>query len=586
MVDEFSVGREPITVVEIDQDFCSLEYGVLPCQASLGVTGQRKCFNTLNTCQDISNFNKSFLTLRFSTDTSYVFTEALVLPSVRSVSTRATEINVGGGNNNSKPLGRRASVTITLQDTPWNDKLVDKYRTERDYNPIERGTFWSKWLNRNPYYQNRPIRVKEGYVGQSLSEMRTRSYVIDEISGPDSNGRVTIKAKDILKLADDKKAQAPLPSNGQLSVAISDSDTVFDLLPAGVGDEEYPASGTASIGDEIVLFTRVADTITLTQRGVRGSEIQSHDEGDTFQLALVYQDVRVENVIYDLLVNYANIDPSFINLAEWNDEASEFLAGYLLTTIITEPEGVNKLLSELVEQCICYIFWDEIDQKIRFDAIKPIIPAVDVIPELDESNAIIADSFKVERKSDERLSQVWVYYTQRDPTESIDKKSNFGRVQVNVDLDAETDLQYGEKSVKEIFSRWFDGTNNGEALTTGTRILSRYRDNPLYVTFDVDAKDRSIKTADIIQVTHRSIVDDTGQEVPVLLQVISTTEVESGHKMRYRCQEYGFSGRLAFIVPDDYPDYSLASQAQRNFGAWIAPDSGFFADDTEAYKII
>ena len=39
-------GREPITIVELEQDTCGLRYGVAPCTAVLGLTGDRKCFNT------------------------------------------------------------------------------------------------------------------------------------------------------------------------------------------------------------------------------------------------------------------------------------------------------------------------------------------------------------------------------------------------------------------------------------------------------------------------------------------------------------------------------------------------------------
>ena len=586
-VTENTVGREPITIVEIDQDFCNLDYGVLPCTAALGVTGQIKCFNTLATCQDQQNFNKGVLTLRFCTMTSSLFTEALVVPTVKSVSTRPTEINIGGANRSVKPLGKRATVDIVIKDMPSDDKKVDKYVTERNYNPLERGTFWSKWIKRNPFYQNRPIRVLEGYVGQTLAQMRTRHYVIENIDGVSSTGEVRIRAKDILKLADDKNAQAPIPSTGALDQNISsDINQVFNLIPSGIGDAEYPLSGLAVIADEIVEFSRTGDVVSVTSRGLRSTPAQSHSEGDTFQLCKAYNNVRVDNVIYDLLVNFANISPAFIDLAEWNSEASTFLANYLLTTVISEPTGVNKLLSELVEQCICYIFWDELAQKIRFKAIRPLQPNTESFAVVTENNTILADSFKAVRKADERLSRVQIYYNQVNPTETEDKKRNYTRLNVRADLDAELEREYGEKAVKDIFSRWLDASNGGEVITTSSRILTRYRDTPLYITFEADAKDRNLTTADVIQLTHRTIVDNTGQPEPINLQIISSEEIESGHKMRYKCQEYIFSLRLAYIVENNTPDYSQATDQQKSFGAWIAPDSGVFADGTEAYKII
>lgn len=48
--------RRILEYVEIDFPYCDLTYGVSPCEAELGVTGEIKCFNSLGTCQDRGNF--------------------------------------------------------------------------------------------------------------------------------------------------------------------------------------------------------------------------------------------------------------------------------------------------------------------------------------------------------------------------------------------------------------------------------------------------------------------------------------------------------------------------------------------------
>ncbi|MFO7477754.1 MAG: hypothetical protein R6X03_05330 [Methyloceanibacter sp.] len=50
---------QSLTYVEVDLDYCGLTYGQAPCLAALGVTGDRKCFNTVKTCQDRENFNRA-----------------------------------------------------------------------------------------------------------------------------------------------------------------------------------------------------------------------------------------------------------------------------------------------------------------------------------------------------------------------------------------------------------------------------------------------------------------------------------------------------------------------------------------------
>ena len=599
MVDENTAGREPITIVEIDQDFCTLEYGVSPCAAAIGTTGGRKCFNTLYTCQDVANYDPAALTLKFCTGSASFPTNELIIPSITSVSTRPTEINIGGGDKSSTPLGRRASITVVFQDHPYNDKLVDKYRTEREYVALDNGTFWNKWLARNPYYQNRSIRIRSGYIGQELTDMQTRHYIIDKIDGPDSSGRVTLTAKDILKLADDDRAQCPFPSTGKLDAAIDNDDTAVTLAPSGIGDDEYPSSGTAIIGSEIVTYTRVGDAVTLTARGQSGTTADSHDEDETFQQVKVFSDVRVDAVIKTLLEDFANIPSSYIPYTDWQSEAGTYLAGYTLTTLITEPTGVSTLIGELLQQCICYIWWHEVEQKILFKAIRPTVASDGVIRTIDENSHIVADSVRIERDSTQRISQVWTYYNRFNPTESLTKAANYGQIDVRVDLPAETDNQYGESRIKRIYSRWLDDTNAGEVITTGTRLLTRYRDNPVYVYFSMDAKDRDIWVGDVIKFTHRSFVNDIGTPFLTALQVIRAEEVEAGHRIEYKCQLYGFQladnpggnpggfgSRYAYIRDNASDDYDMVTEDEKKFGGWISQNTGDFSDGGDAYRII
>ena len=199
--------REPYQIVEIDQETCSLSHGIAPCTA----TGE-PCYNTFATCQDTPNYTTSVLTLKFTHAKDRV--ENGVIPSILSVSTTPTQLNPGGASKDKRALGTRSTVTIQFQDHPYPDYFVDRYRTQRSYIATERGTFWSKWLARNPYYKNTPIRIIDGDYTSGTSN--TRHYIIERIDGPDSTGKVTLMGKDILSIADDDKALAPPPSNGEL----------------------------------------------------------------------------------------------------------------------------------------------------------------------------------------------------------------------------------------------------------------------------------------------------------------------------------------------------------------------------------
>lgn len=587
---ENTSGREPIAIVEIDQVLCNLVYGNSPCTAALGVTGEAKCFNTFRSCQDTANFDPGTLTLRFATPRSNFPRElGTLIPALKDFSSSPATVRIDEG------LGKRASIEVTIQDFPYHDRLVDKYAQERvsgdaqangeGYDPSERGTFWTKWLERNPYYQGQPLRIKEGYIGQSLADMRTRHYVIERIEGPDSKGTVKITAKDVLKLADGDRSQVPRPSEGRLDSEISDTATSATLVPSGIGDAEYPSSGLARIGDELVEFDRTGDSLTLNTRGARGTEADSHDADDTVQLCYTLNDTTVSDALYDIMTNYAPIDTAWIDKTAWDDEVQTWLVGFNLTGEITEPRGVDEVIKGILKQTLTFVWWDEYAQLIRLSAIKP--PQTEAsVTELNDEEHFIADSVRVRRRPDDRRSRVYVYYDILNPTEDRDEPSNYRKLRGEVNADAESSNQYGEIRVQSIYAPFWTGANTGAALALTNRKLSRLRDTPEYLEFSLDAKDRDLGMGDVIDATHRYQVDLTGAKQTKRFQIIERDEAEPGHKVRYRAQRYTFEGRYCFIMEDGSPDYSNASDDQRDGGGFICENDGTMPNGDPGYKVI
>lgn len=130
-------GRETIQIVEIDVPFCSREYGDAAfsppgsCTAVLGVTGDRKCYNTRATCQDAANYSPATVTLRFARPQLDILQYGPIIPSLLSVSTTPGAINLAAMDRSASALGQREVVTAMLQDSLHSDHQVDKYRLER-----------------------------------------------------------------------------------------------------------------------------------------------------------------------------------------------------------------------------------------------------------------------------------------------------------------------------------------------------------------------------------------------------------------------------------------------------------------------
>lgn len=584
-MDALTVGRVPLILVQIDQDFCNLTYGVAPCNA---VNPSNKCFNTFKTCQVPAVYDRGSLTLTFGMANQDAPKDSYIIPSLMSVTTAPSTINPTNGNKNISPLGTRAVATISFKDTPSTDMLVDKYRTERTYIPLNNGTFWSKWLVRNPYYQNRPIRIYEGYVGQTLAEMQVRNYLIDAINGPDAGGKVTITAKDPLKLTDTQKSQAPFVTTGELNADINTTATSIVIKKGQTGD--YPATGTVRIDDELMTYTGRSEStvggelfITLTgiTRATDGSLAEAHDADTNVQNCLRYENEFVWDVVYDLLVNYSKIPASFIPYAEWVTEGETWLYAFNVSTLISQPTGVGELLSELMEQVLFYIWWDERDQLIKLRAIKPYIQSA---PLLTDNNSILADSAVYSTDPKNRVSQVWVFYNQHNRALDVEEESNYKQVEVFADLEAESDDAYGESRIRKVYARWIVGNN--QAYSLAVRLLNASKDNPKYLKFKVDAKDRSIWTADIIDIQNRSMVDFNGNPVIERFQVLSAQEVVSGEVIEYMTQYFSVRGiRFGFYMANDAPQYADATPEQiEGQSAWYANDDGFMPDGSEGWE--
>lgn len=540
----------PVTLVEIDLPYCELDYAHLPCEAVLGVTGDHPCFNLIRTCQDRENFTPGTKTLRFCLPNGgNSFTKSdlpvVAIPSIQSVAVNPAVVNPG------VDIGQRESVRVTFKDHPHSDAGLDKYLTERGYDPFARGTFWGKLRARTRSLEGIAFRLIRGEAGQDLDEMTTYHYVVDSITGQAET--VSLVAKDVLTLADKKKAQAPRISNGVLAGDINSVAGSLTLSPAGIGDAEYPASGKVSIGGkEICQFTRSSDTVTLVTRGDSGTEAEDHDEGDIVQLVLIYDAESPSDIISDLLTNYTTgIDPSWINAADWETEVDEYI-GRLYSAEIAKPTPVVDLLNELIEQVGLVFWWDPINLQLRLRSLRPVTAEARIYTDTQ----LVGATFKSTEQPDKRISEVWTYYGIRNPLEDLENVNNYKAAIASIDPESSDD--YPQDAIHKVFSRWIIATNRPAAARLNAMLLSRYRDAPRKFTFALYS---TIDDVPILgsgfQVQTWSLQDETGANEPVPAQVTSleTREdrfVVDAQESIFVTQDELETVRLIFIDDDTF----------------------------------
>lgn len=568
--------REPISLVEIDRDICSLTYGVGLCTA----TGT-PCYNTWETCQVRPVFAVTTQVIRFAKPSANIPMSFDAIPSVRSTTTSPTELNVGDVDASSGPLGKRAQATITLEDHPYSDALTDPYVAQRATNPFTVGTFWTKLKARWPIAKGRALRIRDGYIGQDPEDMVTREYLIEAIDGPNSNNIVTIKAVDPLRLLDDKTSQAPIQSKGSLGADITAIQTTITVTGAVLAD--YPAAGTLRIEAELMTYTgrtELAGVITFTGivRGTDGSAAKDHKSESRVQTCIRYTNQNAWEVAKGLIDNYAPSAAGYIDATQWAAEASQWLDGFIVSALISEPTGLNTLLAELCRDAQFFIWWDERQQKILLRAVRP--PTEVPVQFSDDAN-ILAGSQSIKTAPNERVSQLWYYYEPADLSKKVNEEDNYRKVRIRIDADSESEREYGESAVKKIYSRWV--RTDSIVIVITTRLLERYKTDPLYLTISVDAKDRNTWTADVVDVSSRQQTNTEGLPLNRRYQVISAQEVQPGAVVKYVLQNYDFTAKYAFWMANDAPIFSLATDEEKALGAWWADSDGLI-DGQDGYE--
>jgi hypothetical protein len=305
-----------------------------------------------------------------------------------------------GGISLGSDLGKRSQLTVTMQDHPGSDFGEG----------VGIGSHWAKFRARGLFRRGQALSLVHGTLGLSLAEMERRHCVLESFSGPSRDRSFTIVAQDPLKLADNDRAQAPRISNGVLGSNIDAAAVSVTLAPEGIGDAEYPPAGFGNIGgQEIVAFERVGDVLTL-DRGRFGTTPTDHTAGDRFQLCLNIPASTVATIINQLLIDYAGVDANYIPLADWNLECATYLP-QLYSRLIPDPTGVNKLISELIEQAGLMMWPDDIAQLIRLQVLRP-IPTTAF--EYNDSNTL-AGTIQPQEQPSTRITQIWTYYGVRNP---------------------------------------------------------------------------------------------------------------------------------------------------------------------------
>lgn len=573
------MSREAFTWCEIDVDGCDLTFGQGACPAVLGGKVERKCFELYDTCPVKSAFvhKKVWRTLRYCQPRSGLPKGQTWYPVMQGQPSEfSATVNIAGSDPDLSAFGRRATVSVTLTDFRDHDRYLDPYQAERvsgaaqangiGYPPFDRGTHFGRLKVRWPYYAQRPMRICSGYIENGvIADVSVRHYIITNMAGPDSAGKVTVEGQDVLAIADNEKTRFPAASNGKLLTAIGDGLDTFTLTPEGEGDRAYPASGRARIGSEYVDYTRVGDVVTLTSRGVGRTVAASHNAMDTFQHVERFVRSRIDDAVKRVLVG-VGVPLDFIPVADWASEVTRWLPSNFIDRDMGEPEGAKAALTTMVPLGFS-LFWDAKAQLIRLKANRPVDG--DVVWNISDNTSIQQVTLSEDDKK--RAATVLFWTVQKDPTKSATSADNYARTWASGDPSILEDWRYGSGTVKNYFCPWLNNGSDGMVNVAAGRLFKRFATTPKTVTAILDAvKYDAMSLTDVAQVTTFGLQDETGLSVPMQYQVTGISEPKAGEKIEVTLQSYQFDGRFAYAVANGTPTYTSATPAQRDPGMFAA----------------
>ena len=457
-----------------------------------------------------------------------------IAPCVSDVNIAPARVDPKGG------IGARASASISMDDFPSSDRYgLDPYLTDRTYNPLDIGLFFTKWRARNANYENYFCRILSGYIVDNTftaTNFEPRHYIIAAMTA--TGGKAGFTFKDPLHLISNKKALAPVPSAGKLNADITNVQaTLIVDLPVGVNvDQEYDLSGFVKIRQEVMAYTRISGSATLTvTRGQRNTLGEAHSSGDTVQRCLDISGKSVDVVQADFMKTYAFMPAIFIPSGAWFAEADAYLPSNP-ERLITDPTPVPKLIEQLCETWTHKFFWNDRARQIEMSAIKA--PPTGGSNLIDNNKNLL--ELSVKDKPEMQLSTIFVFYGQFDPTKKIDDTDNYQVTAARVNTDAI--VRYDSNNSKTIYAPWISDDNGAAARRLATIFGRRFGIIPREVSFALEDKDSSLWIGDVIEVSHPDISDFNGNNLPTAFEINQAAE---GDTYTYQALEYNYDKELA-----------------------------------------
>jgi hypothetical protein len=308
---------------------------------------------------------------------------------------------------------------------------------------------------------------------------------------------------------------------------------------------------------------------------------KTHDVGDEVQRCKFFSGTVAE-IAEELMVDYAGVDAAYIPTADWTTEATTW-APEDIQRLITEPEGVKSIINEIMSQTLTWGFWfDEIDQEIKFSAIRPADTDEDVAS-INDDDHLVADSVEIIDIPDKIVNEVQVLFGQINPTLRKEDVENYRRGHLAIQADSQSENELNQRRVKSVFGRWHPASNETVVSTFATRTINHRSKRMVEARFKLERKDEDLRSAEFCDLTTLYIVTELGLPATVRMRVLQVSS--EGEEVSYRAREDFFRfqlGRLAPELTGGSPTEALrwgdATSSQQETYMFLADEDGLLSD--------
>ncbi len=342
-------------------------------------------------------------------------------------------------------------------------------------------------------------------------------------------------------------------------------------------------------------YAATASTSGVTAgRGAFGTTAAAHVDNsplaETIPYRLHLSDSGVHPVfILRDLVNRAQIAPADVDQNSFDREFA-FIEDTQLRRSgafrIRKPRKLGEHVKEVREQALLDLWTSELGLVNTRFSFRQNVPGVQTKTITDAENILFRSASYAGNK-ESRLTEVYVYFdpdpTNPDPNEPED----FNKVIVAADVGVA--LASGPKA-KIILSKWI--FRDGEATATSGRLVSRFKRGARIATWGLDLKDAgAFDLGDVVELDSEDVPVKSGTSAVrgrTNWQVIQKRFLRGLGRIETKGLE--FSGlRYAIISPDEdletapdpFPDFPVASAAERLFG-FIGDSAGLVNAGTES----